>query len=40
MNPRKHKQKENQKRKEEKAKLMEPILDFQKLEELISEEQG
>jgi hypothetical protein len=40
MNPRKYKQKENQKRKEEKAKLMEPILIFQKTEELISEEQG
>jgi len=40
MNPKKYKQKENQKRKEEKAKLMEPILIFQKTEELISEEQG
>ena len=40
MNPKKYKQKENQKRKEEKAKLMEPILIFQKLEEIISEEQG
>lgn len=40
MNQRKYKQKENQKRKEEKAKLMKPILIFQKLEEIISEEQG
>jgi hypothetical protein len=40
MNPRKYKQKENQKKKEERAKLLEPILIFQKLEELISEEQG
>ena len=40
MNPRKYKQKENQKRKEEKTKLLEPILIFQKLEEIISEENG
>jgi len=40
MNPKKYKQKENQKKKEEKAKLMEPILIFQKLEEIISEEKG
>jgi len=40
MNSRKYKQKENQKKKEEKAKLMEPILIFQKLEEIISEEEG
>jgi hypothetical protein len=40
MNPKKYKQKENQKRKEEKAKLIEPILFSQKTEELISEEQG
>lgn len=40
MNPRKYKQKENQKKKEEKAKLMEPILIFQKLEEIISEGKG
>jgi hypothetical protein len=40
MNQRKRKQKENQKRKEEKAKLFEPILIFQKLEEIISKEKG
>jgi hypothetical protein len=40
MNPRKYKQKENQKKKEERVKLMEPTLIFQKLEEIISEEQG
>ena len=38
MNPRKYKQKENQKKKDEKAKLLEPISIFQKLEENISEE--
>jgi len=38
MNSKKHKQKENQKKKEEKNKLLEPILDFQKTEELISKE--
>ena len=38
MNPRKYKQKENQKKKEEKNKLLAPILNFQKTEELISEE--
>ena len=35
MNSRKHKQKENQKKKEEKNKLLKPILIFQKIEELI-----
>jgi hypothetical protein len=40
MNSRKHKQKENQKKKEEKAKLLEPMLSFQKIEEFISEEKG
>jgi hypothetical protein len=40
MNSRKHKQKENQKKKEEKNKLLKPILIFQKIEELISEEKG
>jgi hypothetical protein len=38
MNSRKHKQKENQKKKDERNKLLEPILDFQKTEELIAEE--
>ena len=40
MNSRKHKQKENQKKKEQKAKLLEPTLNFQKIEEFISEEKG
>jgi negative regulator of genetic competence, sporulation and motility len=40
MNSRKHKQKENQKKKEQKDKLIEPILNFQKIEEFISEEKG
>lgn len=38
MNPRKHKQKENLKKKEDKAKLIKPTLDFQKTEEFISKE--
>lgn len=38
MNPRKHKQKENQKKKQEKQKLSETILNFQKIEEMISKE--
>ena len=40
MNSRKHKQKENQKKKEQKAKILEPMLKFQKIEEFISEEKG
>ena len=40
MNPRKYKQKENQKKKEQKDKLLEPMLIFQKIEEFISEEKG
>jgi negative regulator of genetic competence, sporulation and motility len=40
MNSRKHKQKENQKKKEQNDKLIEPILTFQKIEEFISEEKG
>lgn len=36
MNSRKHKQKENQKKKEAKQKLLEPLYIFQKLEEEMS----
>jgi negative regulator of genetic competence, sporulation and motility len=38
MNSRKKKQKENQKKKQEKQNLLEPILNFQKIEEMISKE--
>lgn len=38
MNSRKHKQNENQKKKEIKAKQNEPIETFQKIEEIMSKE--
>lgn len=38
MNPRKHKQKENQKKKDAKRKLLEPIIAFQELEEIVESE--
>jgi hypothetical protein len=38
MNSRKHKQKENQKRKEAKQKILEPILEFQKIEDEMAKE--
>lgn len=38
MNPRKYKQKENQKKKEAKQKLLEPILEFQKIEDEMAKE--
>lgn len=38
MNSRKYKQKENQKKKEAKQKLLEPIIIFQKLEEIMETE--
>ena len=38
MNHKKHKHKENQKKKEENDKLIESVLIFQKIEELISKE--